>query len=126
MRADGREERGEARSILGFYLEEVGVRRFFQALAQLGRAAFIDSRVIFSHLRLSPSAADRFLSDLGRPGEIKDPFLREFTRAALEAPLPVVLGRHSLVSGGLMALVDAAWWQRDVELGLLTREGEER
>ena len=106
LRADGREE--EARSILGFYLEEVGARRFFQALAELGNAAFVDTRVIFSHLHLRVSQTDRFLSDLGWVDQIQHPLVREFTAAALEAPIPVVLGGHSLVSGGLMALGEVA------------------
>jgi 2-phospho-L-lactate guanylyltransferase (CobY/MobA/RfbA family) len=111
MRADGRDERGEARSILGLYLEQVGVRRFFQDLGQLGQAAFIDSRVIFAHRSLRPTAADRFNSDLGRLAEITDPFIREFTQGALEAPIPVVLGGHSLVAGGLLALIEVVGLQ---------------
>ena len=41
------------------------------------------------------------------------PFLRDFTRAAVEAPIPVLLGGHSLMSGGLMALNEFAWAERD-------------
>jgi hypothetical protein len=114
MQADGRAQEGSVRSLLGFYLEEVGPQRLFAALAQLGDAAFIDSRVLLAHLGLQPSRADRFLSDLGRWREIAHPFLREFTRAAVEAPIPVLLGGHALVSGGLMALNEFAWreWER--------------
>ena len=114
MRADERYRRSEVRSILGFHLEQVGPHRFFDTLAQLGDAAFIDSRVIFGHFRLEPSRPDRFYSDLGQPGKIGDPFVRQFTQAALEAPIPVVLGGHSLVSGGLLALT---------EIRLLTTNG---
>jgi len=114
MRADERQRRSEVRSILGFHLEQVGPRRFFDTLAQLGDAAFIDSRVIFGHFGLEPSRPDRFYSDLGQPEKIESPFVRQFTQAALEAPIPVILGGHSLVSGGLLALT---------EIGLLTRRG---
>lgn len=118
LQADGRLEAGEARSLLGFYLAEVGVDRFFAALAQLGDAAFIDSRVLLAHLSASGgSRRDRFLSDLGQPEEIEEPFLRRFTEAALAAPLPVLLGGHSLVSGGLMALIELAWQEHDRALG---------
>jgi hypothetical protein len=55
--------------------------------------------------KLWPSPADRFNSDLRRPNDIADSFLRNFTAAALAAPIPVVLGGHSLVSGGLLALI---------------------
>ena len=116
MRADGREERGEVRSLLGFYIQEVGVYKFFQRMGELGAAAFIDSRVIFNHMGLKPTASDRFLSDLNRPEGIKDPFVRDFTLAAMEAPIPVVLGGHSLVAGGIWALVDAAWLDNDTKL----------
>lgn len=108
MRADGREDREEVHTILGFYLQQVGPRPFFQALAKLGNAALIDSRVIFNHLRRRPSRQDRFLSDLGRVEGIADPLVRDFTQAAVESPQPVVLGGHSLVAGGLLALVEAA------------------
>lgn len=113
MQADGRAQAGSVRSLLGFYLEEVGPQRLFAALTQLGDAAFIDSRVLLAHLGLQVSRAERFLSDLGRWPEIGDPFLREFTRAAVEAPIPVLLGGHALVSGGLMALNEFAWQEHE-------------
>jgi CTP:molybdopterin cytidylyltransferase MocA len=109
MRASGRQARAEVRSLLGFYLDEVGVERFFATLSTLGQAAFIDSRVIFAHRGLWPPAADRFYSDLRQPEKIADPFVRHFTEAAMQAPIPVVLGGHSLVAGGLYALIEAAW-----------------
>lgn len=115
MRASGREARGEVRSLLGIHLETVGPDRFFLELAQLGDVAFIDSRVIFAHLGLSPSAADRFNSDLLRYDEIEDPTVRELTHAAARAPIPIVFGGHSLVAGGLWALIDAAWRKHDEE-----------
>lgn len=116
MRASGRESRGEVRSLLGFYLESVGPARFFASLAELGQALFLDTRVIFHHLGLRPSAADRFGSDLLDFEGIQDPVVRELTRAAAAAPVPVLLGGHSLVSGGLWALIDLAWQERDREL----------
>ena len=59
------------------------------------------------------SRADRFWSDLARPEQIEEPFLREFTQAAREASIPVLLGGHSLVSGGLMLLTEHAWRDDD-------------
>jgi CTP:molybdopterin cytidylyltransferase MocA len=109
MRASGRQARGEVRSLLGFYLDEVGNERFFATLSTLGQAAFIDSRIIFAHRGLWPLAADRFYSDLRQPEKIADPFVRHFTEAAMQAPIPIVLGGHSLVAGGLYALIEAAW-----------------
>jgi hypothetical protein len=108
MRAEGREH-GKARSLLAYHLQEVGAERFFREIAEMVDAAFIDSRVIFAHLLGDLSRSDRFLSDLGRYDEIQDPFLRDFTEAAMKAPIPVLLGGHSLVAGGLMALTEYAW-----------------
>jgi len=108
MHTDERDQRGEVHTILGFYLEQVGHERFFETLAQLGHAAFIDTRVLFTHFGLNLTVSDRFYSDLGQPEKIDNPFARDFTRAALEASIPVVLGGHSLVSGGLLALIEIA------------------
>ena len=120
MRASGREARGEVRSLLGYHLAAVGPRAFFDHLASLGQAIFLDSRVLFGHLGLEPTAADRFNSDLFLDERIRDPWLRSFTRAAREAAVPVLLGGHSLVSGGLWALIDAAWRERDAEIGAIS------
>ena len=109
MEADGRGESGAARSLLGLYIEAVGIDRFFAALPQLGDAAFIDTRVLLAHLRLTPTREDRFRSDLGHWQAIADPWLCDFTRAASGAAIPVLLGGHSLMSGALMALNEHAW-----------------
>lgn len=110
-------ERAPVRSLLAYHLQAVGLPRFFEELATLGDAAFIDTRVLLAHLGLRPSRADRFLSDLGRAAEIKDAFLRDFTEAAARAAIPVLLGGHSLVSGDLMALIETAWREYDRRLG---------
>ncbi len=109
MRASGRQARGEVRSLLGYYLDAVGLEQFFEALAAMGQAVFLDNRVILAHQGLWPSAADRFHSDLRQPAQIADPFLRALTEAAMAAPVPVIMGGHSLVSGGMYALIEAAW-----------------
>ncbi len=113
LEAESRARDGAARSLLGFYLEAAGIERFFEALGELGDAAFIDTRVLLAHMRIEAGREDRFLSDLGRWEDVRDPFLRDFTRAALEAPLAVLLGGHSLMSGGLMALNEFAWTESE-------------
>jgi CTP:molybdopterin cytidylyltransferase MocA len=116
MRASGRQERGEVRSLLGFYLDAVGVEAFFARLGELGQAAFIDNRVVLAHWHLWPSDADRFYADLRRPEEIEAPQLRALVEASMAAPVPVVMGGHSLVSGGLYALLETAWATGGVDL----------
>jgi hypothetical protein len=109
MRASGRQARGEVQSLLGHYLEAVGLDRFFEALATMGQAVFLDNRVILAHRGLWPSAADRFYSDLRQPAQVTDPFVKALTEAAMTAPVPVIMGGHSLVAGGMYVLIEAAW-----------------
>ena len=40
---------------------------------------------------------------------VTDPFVQALTEAAMDAPVPVIMGGHSLVSGGMYALIEAAW-----------------
>jgi hypothetical protein len=109
LEAEGRAEDRTARSLLGFFIEAAGVDHFFEVLPQLGDAAFIDTRVLLAHFGIDATREDRFLSDLGRWHDIHDPFFRDFTQGAVESPIPVLLGGHSLMSGGLMALNEFAW-----------------
>jgi len=107
MRASGRQGRGETRSLLADYLGLVGIEGFFAELEELSEAVLFDNRVILAARGLWPSVSDRFNSDLYRWDKIEEPFLRHLTRAAAEARIPVVMGGHAVVSGGLMALIEA-------------------
>jgi len=88
------------------WIEARGARGFFADLAEMADAAIFDTRVLFAARGMHPDAADRFASDLFWSESIRDPWLREFTEAAAEAALPVILGGHSLVAGGLYALAE--------------------
>jgi hypothetical protein len=75
-------------------------------LADLGDAAVIDTRVLVAHQFGAdesgwPAAEDRFASDLLLPDRIHDPWLRAVTQSVLDAPIPIVLGGHTLVGPGL-------------------------
>ena len=107
MRASGRQERGEVRSLLSDYVDLVGVDRLFDELAELCGGVLFDNRVVLAARGLWPSAVDRFNSDLHRWDRVTEPFLRRFTRSAAAARIPVVLGGHSVVAGGLMALLES-------------------
>ncbi len=100
---------GQARSLLGFHLGAVGAVDLVAALEELGDAVFFDTRPLFAHLGWQPSRADRFRSDVGDWEPIEHPELRAFTKAAVGSRVPIVLGGHSLVSGGLLAAIDIAW-----------------
>lgn len=120
MKALGRDIRGEVVSLVGFLVDEIGPAGFIERISRLADAAFIDTRVLWAHRRVMPPPADRFFSDLLCPEPIRDPFTRELTQAARDAPIPVLLGGHSLVTGGVWALTDAAL-SRKQELGAAPR-----
>lgn len=119
MGAAGRDADGSARSLLGQLIGSVGAERFFaEMLPELCDAAFIDLRPALVHLGWHPSREDRFAADLGLADRIEEPGLRSLVAAAVRAPVPVVLGGHSLVAGALMLLNDWAWSEHDRALGL--------
>ena len=110
-RADGPGTHGPVparppRSVLGTLLDRDGPEALGDRLAELGDGAIVDTRVLIAH-RLGaaettwPSAEDRFASDLLDADRVTDPWLRALTRSAAEAPIPVLLGGHTLVGPGL-------------------------
>jgi len=107
MRASGRLARGEVRSLVGLYAEQFGFDALFEHLAGTADAIFMDSRILFAHFGQWPSDADRNYSDLSMPAAITDPTIRALTRSAMDAPVPIVMGGHSLIAGGMLALLDA-------------------
>jgi len=95
-----------AASVLGALLDREGPVALGRLLATFGDGAIIDTRVLLAH-RLGadedgwPTAEDRFASDLLLHERVADPWLRELTAAAANAPIPVLLGGHTLVGPGL-------------------------
>lgn len=108
MKALGREERGEVRTFLGAVAERNGPAGLVEMLASVCDVVFCDTRPLFAHGGRRVSESDRFASDLGRVEDIEDPWVREFTEAAVRARVPFVLGGHTLVSGGLWLLAEQA------------------
>lgn len=93
-------------SVLGMLLDRDGPSAIGASLARLADAAVIDTRVLLAHRlgadeRRWPAAEDRFASDLLLHERVVDPWLRELTAAAAAAPIPVLLGGHTLVGPGL-------------------------
>jgi hypothetical protein len=94
------------RSVIGMVLEHDGPGALGARLAELGDAALIDSRVLLAD-RLGadegrwPPPESRFASDLLDPPAVEDAWLATLTEAAAAAPIPVLLGGHSLVGPGV-------------------------
>jgi hypothetical protein len=108
--ASGSHDRPPA-SVLGLLLDRDGPEELGRLLARLGDAAIVDTRVLLAH-RLGadegawPPPEDRFASDLLLPDRISDPWLRAVTVGAVEAPIPVLLGGHTLVGPGLRLVAE--------------------
>ncbi len=105
LRTSGAGQRPPA-SVLGALLDRDGPESLGTSLARLGEAAIVDTRVLLAHRlgadeRAWPDPEDRFASDLLLHERIVDPWLRDLTRAAADAPIPIVLGGHTLVGPGL-------------------------
>lgn len=108
MKALRREEEGRVVSVVADMIDQLGPKAFFRTLESICSAVFFDTRVVFANHGRRVTEWDRYNSDLGRVDLIRDPWVRQFTEAALECRVPVVLGGHSAVAGGLWVLADRA------------------
>jgi hypothetical protein len=106
MSANRRQAEGKVFSFVADYIDRVGEAAFVDQLAQTSDLVLFDTRVLLAHHRLWPSTEERFASDLGRFEKIGDARLRRLTEACLSATIPILLGGHNVVSGGLYALLD--------------------
>ncbi len=102
------------RSVLGALLDRDGPGAVGARLAELADAAVVDTRVLLAHRfgpseRDWPSPEDRFASDLLLADRVANPWLRALTESAASAPIPVVLGGHTLVGPGLRLLGSRRW-----------------
>jgi hypothetical protein len=106
MVASERLARGEVRSLVGRMLELLGPVDFFNELAQVADVALFDTRVVMAAAGHYVADAGRFAADLLLVDEIDDDWLRELTSAAINAPLPVLVGGHGVVAGGVYVLAE--------------------
>lgn len=106
MVASGRLDRGEVRSMLKPWIDGRGLVGFFSDLADMMDGLIWDNRALLAAMNLQPSAGDRFAADMLLAEKINDSWLRDFTFAAREARIPILMGGHSLVAGGLYLLTD--------------------
>ncbi|MEA4926207.1 MAG: hypothetical protein VB084_12965 [Syntrophomonadaceae bacterium] len=108
MRALGRLERQEVTSVFGYLLESSSLENLFSTISNLCDCAFLDTRVLFAHMKLDLTKWDRFNSDLGYFEKVENPLVRDLTALAANAEIPIICGGNTLVNGGIWALLDAA------------------
>jgi hypothetical protein len=98
------------RATLGRLLDQRGPEALAAIVAELADGAILDSRVLMAD-RLGadeqrwPGPEDRFASDLLRPVDVMDPWLRAVTTSAAAAGPPILLGGHTLLGPGLPVLL---------------------
>jgi hypothetical protein len=106
MRASGRQQRGEVRSLIADLLEETGPAGFVDRLRSMVQAAIWDTRVWMAQRGDWPNAGDRMAADLGWAEDVGDAGLRRLTEAIEGAPIPILTGGHGVVSGSLLAFLE--------------------
>jgi hypothetical protein len=100
------------RSVLGRLLDLRGPDALGATVAELADGALIDARVLLAD-RLGPDERgwprreDRFAADLALPAAVRDPWLARLAASAASAPVPVLLGGHTLVGPGARRLLAA-------------------
>ncbi len=107
MGASGRLAAGDVRSLIGRIVEEMGPRAFVAYLPELADAVLWDTRVWLAHRGSWPPACERYAADLGWGDQVSDDGLRALVEAVASAPMPILLGGHGVVSGGLLALLES-------------------
>jgi hypothetical protein len=100
-------------STLGHLLDRDGPEALAGIVAKMADAAVIDTRVLMAH-RYGPAEAswpraeDRYASDLLLTPSIADPWLASLTDSACGSEVPILLGGHTAVNGGLRLLATRA------------------
>ena len=121
MKALGRIHRGEINAFLGLIMEDQSVDKLFRYFEAVGTAILWDNRPAIYHMKKGLPGdqerdLDRFLMDLFYPEAVKDPVLQSIADRAYRSGLPLLMGGHSLVSGGIYALVTLVYRQGGPEV----------
>lgn len=106
MLASGRLDRGEVQSLIGKWVDRIGPTEFLQELAEMADGVIWDTRVWMANRGAWAPPSDRFAADLGDAKGVADPALRQLTQAVAAARVPVLVGGHGVVAGGLLAMLE--------------------
>jgi len=111
MVASQRQMEGQVFSFIADHIERAGEGEFVSQLARTSDLVLFDTRVYMAHHHIWPTDEERFASDLGLAQKISDVRLRRLTEAVRAAQVPILLGGHNVVSGGVYALAEIADYQ---------------
>ncbi len=106
MVASRRQAEGRVFSVVADYIGKVGETEFITRLAQTSDLVLFDTRVYMAHHQSWPPHEERFASDLGRGAAVNDDRLKRLVEAVAAAPIPILLGGHNVVSGGVYGLLE--------------------
>jgi hypothetical protein len=109
----GRRNRRPPRSLLARLLDAGGPESLGEIVAAHADGALVDTRVLMAARtgadeQAWPPPEDRFASDLLLADRVQDPWLRALTASAAAAPVPILLGAHSLVGPGAVLALGVA------------------
>jgi hypothetical protein len=108
MVANRRQAEGRVISLVADYIDRIGEAGFVEQLTRTSDLVLFDTRVYLAHHGLWPADEERFAFDLAEGGVLSDARLRRLAGAARTAPIPILLGGHNAVSGGLLGLLEIA------------------
>lgn len=106
MVASRRQAEGRVFSIVADYIGRVGEAEFVSRLAQTSNLVLFDTRVYMAHHQSWPPHEERYASDLGQVAMVNDDRLKRLVEAVESAPIPILLGGHNVVSGGVYGLLE--------------------
>lgn len=108
MVASRRQADGQVFSLVADYMEQVGEEAFIQHLAETSDLVLFDTRVYMAHHRIWPTNDERFASDVGQVAAVSNARLQRLVEAVEAAPIPILMGGHNVVSGGVYGLLEIA------------------
>lgn len=91
-------------SLLEYIFQPENFDNFFRLFENICDGGIFDTRVIFSLFAGKYEQEEAYLSDMLMWEKINNPFIKSFTKKVSESRVPIILGGHSVVNGGLMAL----------------------
>ena len=98
---------GEVQSLIGQFLVDLGPEEFIARLTSLADGVLWDTRVWMAAVGSWLEDEARFALDLGWVDQITEEDIRSLAIEIVNAPIPILSGGHSTVSGGLLALLES-------------------